>query len=95
MSHFSFVWQVFCFQQLSETSWTVEGEPEFYSLDSVTSAGLSVNQQCLYPKLSNQVALYELINLRFFDSLNQCYLWSTYCVPDAVQVTEHWRFRDE
>lgn len=77
-----------------ETSWTIEREPEFSSLDFVTSAGF-VSQQCLYPKLYNQGELYEPMSLRFFDSLNQCYLWNPYCVPVAALVTEHWRFKDK
>lgn len=95
MSYISFVWQVFSFQQLPETSWTIEGEPEFSFLDLVIPAGLSMSQQCLYPKLSNRVEIYEPMSLRFFDSLHQCYLWSTYCVPVAGLVTGHWRFKDE
>lgn len=95
MSSISFVWQVFSFQQLPETSWTIEGEPEFSFLDLVIPAGLSMSQQCLYPKLSDQVEIYEPMSLRFFDSLRQCYVWSTYCVPIAGLVTGHWRFKDE
>lgn len=53
------------FLAISRDIWKEEGEPEFSSLGLVTSAGLSMSQQCLYPKLSNHVELYEPMSLKF------------------------------